>query len=293
MEVYRLPTWVKTDYDLELYHSGVKNMKWGKRLYQNKDGSLTPLGRIHYGVGTPRSEASALAKKAGQTTYNVARQTGAAAANTIERSRNAAARVDYAIDSNISPARRMSSFDTSSRRATNLGEVGTGVRRRASINGRHSINYNSDLDTINPTLTVKGKQILDSNSLRDSTMDSIREREITQIGRFYTEEFYKGIGGYGVSSRNDSDSGILANYYARQGRSQTGGESPYSYHKNTLDTLQTRNMQDNEYEVRKMWKDMRDRGASKAEIEKRQKEINDKYDKEWDEINKKYRRRRR
>lgn len=33
----------------ELHHAGVKGMKWGQRLYQNKDGSLTPLGRLRYG----------------------------------------------------------------------------------------------------------------------------------------------------------------------------------------------------------------------------------------------------
>lgn len=32
----------------ELRHHGTKGMKWGKRLYQNKDGSLTPLGKIRY-----------------------------------------------------------------------------------------------------------------------------------------------------------------------------------------------------------------------------------------------------
>lgn len=31
----------------ELYHYGVKGMKWGVRRYQNKDGSYTPLGRLH------------------------------------------------------------------------------------------------------------------------------------------------------------------------------------------------------------------------------------------------------
>lgn len=32
----------------EIYHTGVKGQKWGKRQYQNPDGSLTPLGRQHY-----------------------------------------------------------------------------------------------------------------------------------------------------------------------------------------------------------------------------------------------------
>lgn len=33
----------------ELYHSGIKGMKWGVRRYQNKDGSLTPAGKKRYG----------------------------------------------------------------------------------------------------------------------------------------------------------------------------------------------------------------------------------------------------
>lgn len=39
-----------------LEHSGVKNQRWGNRRYQNKDGSLTPLGRQHYGVGPAREK---------------------------------------------------------------------------------------------------------------------------------------------------------------------------------------------------------------------------------------------
>lgn len=37
-----------------LAHHGTKGMKWGNRKYQNADGSLTSLGRIHYGVGQAR-----------------------------------------------------------------------------------------------------------------------------------------------------------------------------------------------------------------------------------------------
>lgn len=35
--------------DEELYHYGIKGQKWGRRQYQNKDGSLTPAGRERYG----------------------------------------------------------------------------------------------------------------------------------------------------------------------------------------------------------------------------------------------------
>lgn len=33
---------------MELYHHGIKGMKWGVRRYQNKDGSLTPEGQKRY-----------------------------------------------------------------------------------------------------------------------------------------------------------------------------------------------------------------------------------------------------
>lgn len=35
-----------------LVHFGVKGQKWGLRQWQNKDGTLTPAGREHYGVSS-------------------------------------------------------------------------------------------------------------------------------------------------------------------------------------------------------------------------------------------------
>lgn len=35
----------------ELYHHGIKGMKWGVRRYQNEDGSLTAAGKARYGSG--------------------------------------------------------------------------------------------------------------------------------------------------------------------------------------------------------------------------------------------------
>lgn len=49
-----------------LAHHGVKGQKHGERRYQNPDGSLTPLGRVHYGVGEARKKAVDAAKSVGK-----------------------------------------------------------------------------------------------------------------------------------------------------------------------------------------------------------------------------------
>lgn len=45
------------DFNNELYHHGIKGMKWGVRRYQNSDGSLTPAGKKRYDRDVKENEA--------------------------------------------------------------------------------------------------------------------------------------------------------------------------------------------------------------------------------------------
>ena len=43
--------WREELYEYELWHHGIKGMKWGVRKYQNPDGSYTEAGKRRYGIG--------------------------------------------------------------------------------------------------------------------------------------------------------------------------------------------------------------------------------------------------
>ena len=50
----------------ELYHYGIKDMKWGVRRFQNKDGTRTPAGLKRYGEKVKESFAKRKADKAAE-----------------------------------------------------------------------------------------------------------------------------------------------------------------------------------------------------------------------------------
>lgn len=60
----------------ELYHHGIKGMKWGVRRYQNEDGSLTNAGKSRYATVEEAKTAYKKAKKVTSDNYNRATNGG-------------------------------------------------------------------------------------------------------------------------------------------------------------------------------------------------------------------------
>ena len=54
-----MDNWIITADESEcVVHAGIPGMKWGRRRYQNKDGSLTPEGRLRYGSKSEDRDAN-------------------------------------------------------------------------------------------------------------------------------------------------------------------------------------------------------------------------------------------
>lgn len=59
-----------------LFHHGIKGQKWGKRRYQNEDGSLTPAGKSRYGYETAGNRRHTKAANAAQRDADNLRKSG-------------------------------------------------------------------------------------------------------------------------------------------------------------------------------------------------------------------------
>ena len=75
-----------TKTEAELYHHGTKGMKWGQRLYQRKDGSLTALGQKRYNRAMKKAKAeSARLKEVEKNTKKLSRLDSLQKANEAKK----------------------------------------------------------------------------------------------------------------------------------------------------------------------------------------------------------------
>lgn len=141
-------------YSEELYHHGIKGMRWGVRRYQNKDGSLTPAGKVRY---AEVSDKQIRVNKDGSSTIPEGFVFNRVGKQTLDVNESGALYVSYGKEDaaryvkNLGPTPIGNLFGTSSHYVQHIG-----------VNS--DIKMPSDSDTV--SLTIKAvknnKKVLDS-----------------------------------------------------------------------------------------------------------------------------------
>lgn len=120
----------------ELYHHGIKGQRWGVRRYQHEDGSLTPAGRRHWGVGPPE-KGSTEDTRSGRRSSSESEKTESRSANSEKK------------NSEVSGSRKGSSSESEKKSETSTRSEQS---REATNNAKKAL----DKDVLKTALMIGG-----------------------------------------------------------------------------------------------------------------------------------------
>ena len=161
------------NYSDELYHYGVKGMKWGVRRYQNPDGTLTKAGKKQY-YGMSKRELKKVLKKSGRTNRNAVEE------EYRNEFRKHKQYNELGKRSNAIAARLMKSWDDDT--ANNGGKESNLSRelyRQLTAIDKEMTKIEIDV----------GKKYI--NKLNDAKLKDIKYSKSTEVGREMLKDYFK------------------------------------------------------------------------------------------------------
>lgn len=167
------------DYENELYHHGIKGMRWGIRRFQNADGSLKPEGEKRYGSGRSLGQTIKAYKTKKQRQKNLAKAREA----KVEKQKTAEERAKLIAKGKIRP-KDMTQEELNARITRLESERRVKQLERETFEASASKKFVDGLmnKVVTPAATAAGEQFLRKylNDVGDDVLSSIKDAKAKQ-----------------------------------------------------------------------------------------------------------------
>lgn len=176
-----------------LMHHGVKGQKWGLRRYQNKDGSLTPAGEKHVGIGKKMYRSAMISATRGTNQRN-------AYVQGIARAKGVHGKLSAIAGSKANANIYRSNANTEKRLAQNaLTKHGQKKHEARAFNSEQYAKYYDKKHTMKASQRVK--EYLTGAEARNITVQRVSGRKTTLGKEYLNYALTLGVAGHVLDAK--------------------------------------------------------------------------------------------